>query len=67
MLDEADDLEVCAVCGAAVQTGDIEDTNGWRWFNNGMGGLSPLCPDCPVPAELSVDRNAPTEVSLSAN
>jgi hypothetical protein len=45
--------EVCAVCGCEIEGGDdVEDTNGWRWFNDGHGGLKPLCPTCPVPPEL---------------
>ena len=43
--------DVCAVCGAAVeQDGEIEDSNGWRWYSDGQGGLLPLCPACPPPA-----------------
>jgi len=47
--------EKCAVCGVTVETKDIEDTNGWRWFNDGHGGLLPLCPTCPLPEQLLVD------------
>jgi hypothetical protein len=43
---------VCAVCGAVADDSDLEDTNGWRWFNDGKGGLLPLCATCPPPAEL---------------
>jgi hypothetical protein len=59
MAEETNALDVCAVCGTAVQADNIEDTNGWRWFNDGMGGLSPLCPDCPVPERFSVGVNSP--------
>jgi hypothetical protein len=40
---------VCSVCGCSVPVGDIEDTNGWRWYSDGRGGLSPLCASCPPP------------------
>ncbi len=42
----------CVVCGAATNADEIEDTNGWRWFSDGRGGLLPLCASCPVPEEL---------------
>jgi transcription initiation factor TFIIIB Brf1 subunit/transcription initiation factor TFIIB len=44
--------ETCAVCGITIESRDIEDTNGWRWFNDGQGGLRPLCPSCPLPEVL---------------
>jgi hypothetical protein len=48
------DPEACAVCGSAVEDeGDIEDSNGWRWFSDGQGGLLPLCPTCPVPTDIA--------------
>ena len=43
---------VCAVCGAVANDADLEDTNGWRWFNDGKGGLLPLCATCPPPDDL---------------
>jgi len=43
--------DVCAVCGAEARTEAVEDTNGWRWFSDGRGGLVPLCSSCPVPTE----------------
>jgi hypothetical protein len=43
---------VCAVCEAVANDSDLEDTNGWRWFNDGKGGLLPLCATCPPPAEV---------------
>jgi hypothetical protein len=43
---------VCAVCGAVANDSDLEDTNGWRWFNDGQGGLLPLCATCPPPPAL---------------
>jgi hypothetical protein len=43
---------VCSVCGLAVDTDDIEDTNGWRWYSDGAGGLKPLCAGCPPPAAV---------------
>jgi hypothetical protein len=53
-LDENDQPDACAVCGSAVEDdGDIEDTNGWRWFSDGRGGLLPLCPTCPVPTDIA--------------
>ena len=54
ILDGIDRQGVCAVCGAVVETdGEIEDSNGWRWFSDGRGGLLPLCPTCPVPSEIA--------------
>jgi hypothetical protein len=54
---DADDLgqsSVCSECGCSVPVGDIEDTNGWRWYSDGRGGLRPLCASCPPPvAEAS--------------
>jgi hypothetical protein len=50
---EEERRDVCAVCGVSVDSEDIEDTNGWRWFSDGRGGLLPLCPDCPVPEPLA--------------
>jgi len=44
---------VCAVCGAVANDSDLEDTNGWRWFNDGKGGLLPLCAACPPPPALA--------------
>jgi hypothetical protein len=43
---------VCAVCGAVADDADLEDTNGWRWFNDGKGGLLPLCASCPPPETI---------------
>jgi hypothetical protein len=43
---------VCAVCGSVANDADLEDTNGWRWFNDGKGGLLPLCATCPAPPAL---------------
>jgi hypothetical protein len=54
--EPASSHEVCAVCGAAAKTGDIEDTSGWRWFSDGQGGLFPLCPTCPVPERFRQPR-----------
>lgn len=52
-LDQNDQPAVCSVCGAALEEdGDIEDSNGWRWFSDGRGGLLPLCPTCPVPTDI---------------
>ena len=51
---------ISAVCGAVANDSDLEDTNGWRWFNDGKGGLLPLCATCPPPGELvaqSVDQS----------
>jgi cold shock protein len=42
----------CVVCGGQASTTTVEDTNGWRWFNDGRGGLAPLCSTCPVPPDL---------------
>ena len=47
---------ICSVCGRAVADDDIEDTNGWRWYSDGRGGLRPLCETCPVPASLSAQN-----------
>jgi hypothetical protein len=47
--EEREGSSVCTVCGAEVEEGDVEDTNGWRWFSDGKGGLHPLCPTCPPP------------------
>jgi len=41
--------QVCCVCGKVTEGQEIEDTNGWRWFSDGRGGLWPLCATCPVP------------------
>jgi hypothetical protein len=49
-VDGQDDFSVCSVCGSSVPIGDIEDTNGWRWYSDGRGGLRPLCASCPPPA-----------------
>ena len=46
----------CSVCGRAVADDDIEDTNGWRWYSDGRGGLRTLCATCPVPASLSIQN-----------
>ena len=46
---------ICAVCGAVANDSDLEDTNGWRWFNDGKGGLNPLCATCPPPAAFLDD------------
>jgi hypothetical protein len=52
--DNADAHAVCVVCGTVIENeADIEDSNGWRWFSDGRGGLLPLCPTCPVPAEIT--------------
>ena len=55
----------CVVCGAETNANEIEDTNGWRWFSDGKGGLLPLCASCPVPEELldphpGLERETPT-------
>jgi hypothetical protein len=42
---------LCAVCGNQVDAGDIERTDGWRWFNDGRGGLVSLCSTCDVPED----------------
>jgi hypothetical protein len=44
---------VCSVCGRTVADNDIEDTNGWRWYSDGRGGLRPLCATCPAPMATS--------------
>ena len=50
---ESYDPDTCAVCGSTVEPdGDLEDSNGWRWFSDGRGGLLPLCPTCPVPTDI---------------
>jgi hypothetical protein len=49
------DLTVCSVCGAAADVDDVEDTNGWRWYSDGRGGLRPLCATCPPPASVEQD------------
>jgi hypothetical protein len=49
------DLTVCSVCGAAADVDDVEDTNGWRWYSDGRGGLRPLCATCPPPASVVPD------------
>jgi hypothetical protein len=50
---------ICAVCGAVANDADLEDTNGWRWFNDGKGGLLPLCATCPPPDALVRDLLPP--------
>jgi hypothetical protein len=42
----------CSVCGNRVGAPEIENTDGWRWFNDGRGGLLPLCSTCVVPDAL---------------
>ena len=50
----SDRRSVCAVCGAVLDDdGAIEDSNGWRWFSDGRGGLHSLCPTCPVPTTIT--------------
>ncbi len=44
---------ICSVCGSAVAEDDIENTNGWRWYSDGRGGLRTLCATCPAPTSLS--------------
>lgn len=53
--DDRDDLsrDRCCVCGAEIEAGDLEDTNGWRWFSDGRGGLKSVCPTCPLPASAT--------------
>jgi hypothetical protein len=50
---EAGGWSVCSVCGRAVAEGDIENSNGWRWYSDGRGGLHTLCASCPAPSSLS--------------
>jgi hypothetical protein len=52
---------VCAVCGAVANDTDLEDTNGWRWFNDGKGGLLPLCATCPPPDALVGGSSSPRD------
>jgi len=54
----SDTINVCTVCGTTVAEGDINATNGWRWFSDGRGELSGLCPSCPTPAWLLADPPA---------
>jgi hypothetical protein len=49
--------DLCAVCGHRAGPAPVEDTDGWRWFNDGRGGLLPLCATCEVPENLL--RNIP--------
>ena len=44
---------VCSICGCTVAEDDIENSNGWRWYSDGRGGLSTLCATCPAPTSLS--------------
>jgi transcription initiation factor TFIIIB Brf1 subunit/transcription initiation factor TFIIB len=54
-------VSVCSVCGCVADVNDIEDTNGWRWYSDGKGGLKPLCATCPppLPAEDEATRDEP--------
>jgi hypothetical protein len=45
---------ICSVCGCTVADEAVEDTNGWRWYSDGRGGLRPLCATCPDPTSLSI-------------
>jgi hypothetical protein len=47
---------ICSVCGCTAVDDDVDDTNGWRWYSDGRGGLHPLCATCPVPTSLSVQN-----------
>jgi len=51
-------IDVCTVCGTTASADDTSQTNGWRWFSDGRGGLSGLCPSCPTPISLLVDPPA---------
>ena len=44
---------ICGACGRPAElVGDIEDTNGWRWFADGKGGLIPFCRRCEMPRDV---------------
>jgi hypothetical protein len=43
---------VCSACGCSINDDDIDDTNGWRWYSDGQGGLHPVCATCPAPTSL---------------
>lgn len=49
---DSDATSVCSTCGCTVADGNIDDTNGWRWYSDGRGGLHPLCANCPAPTSL---------------
>jgi hypothetical protein len=44
--------DLCYVCGERTGATAVDDTDGWRWFNDGKGGLLPLCATCAVPYDL---------------
>jgi len=44
--------DLCAVCGRRARVASVVNTDGWRWFNDGRGGLLPLCSTCDVPEAL---------------
>ena len=44
--------DLCFVCGDRTGAGVVDNTDGWRWFNDGRGGLLPLCSTCAVPQDL---------------
>ena len=49
---DPDATSVCSTCGCSITDDDIDDTNGWRWYSDGRGGLRSLCATCPVPSSL---------------
>jgi hypothetical protein len=44
--------DLCFVCGDQAGAAAVDNTDGWRWFNDGRGGLLPLCSTCAVPEDL---------------
>jgi hypothetical protein len=56
--------DLCAVCGDRAGTASIDDTNGWRWFNDGKGGLLPLCATCPPPPEVLDQAVEPARLTV---
>ena len=58
---DADGSSVCSVCGRSVAEDDVENSNGWRWYSNGLGGLMTLCSTCPaLPRCLRTIGNPPS-------
>jgi len=49
---DPDATSVCSACGCSITDDDIDDTNGWRWYSDGQGGLHPVCATCPAPTSL---------------
>jgi hypothetical protein len=54
---DPDATSVCSACGSSVADDNVTDTNGWRWYSDGEGGLRPLCATCPAPT-ASVAQDA---------